>query len=238
MKSRLLILIFGIALPAMPQSLQLHYDFRHSLDPARNAKNFPTLYYEYFKGNDSGSFLLKMQSDFSGRGNNIGQFYSQISQSFRFWEPKICAQVEYSGGLGIVEPGSFGYYLANTLSLGCAYPFQWEGGFFYAAASCSYTAMSLPSYDPLFSIYWWKGLWKYRVEFCGDIEVWTQNRSRGIGSPGSGTGKSVHLYGQPQLWLKLTDRLSVGTKLSFSYHVVADENVLLFYPTAAMRYKI
>jgi len=238
MKSRLLIPIFAVALPLMSQTLQFHYDMRHSLDAARNPKNYPTLYYEYFKGDDSGSFLLKMQSDFTGRRNSIGQFYTQVSQSFRYWEPKICLKVEYSGGLGVTDPGGYGYYLTNTFSLGCTYPFQWKGGFFNVAISYSYTAFTPPSYDPLFSIYWWKGIWNYRIEFCGDVEAWTQNRDGGNGTSPSGTGKAFYLYGQPQLWMNLNERFSVGTKLSFYYHILTEENLILLYPTLAVRYKI
>jgi len=32
------------ALTAGAQNLQLHYDFRHTISPATNPKNFPTLY--------------------------------------------------------------------------------------------------------------------------------------------------------------------------------------------------
>ena len=39
---------------ALSQTLQLHYDFRHTTDPVRNNKNFPTVYFEYFKTLDSG----------------------------------------------------------------------------------------------------------------------------------------------------------------------------------------
>jgi hypothetical protein len=41
------------------QTLQLHYDLRHTLDPARNVKNYPTLYFEYFKNQDSGKAFIK-----------------------------------------------------------------------------------------------------------------------------------------------------------------------------------
>src|ERR1700755_2647981 len=110
------------------QQMQLHYDLRHSLDTTHTQKNFPSLYFEYFKTLDSGtsfikpgSFLLKTQMDLSGEKNNIGQFYMQVSQAFRFWEPKIFLQLQYNGGLGIAEPGAYGYYLTNAFSAGIAY---------------------------------------------------------------------------------------------------------------------
>jgi hypothetical protein len=62
------------------QSLQLHYDLRHTIKPKLNPKNFLTLYFEYFKDQDTGksdsegpiiklgSLLLKTQADFWGSG--------------------------------------------------------------------------------------------------------------------------------------------------------------------------
>ena len=115
------LLMFTIA---SAQNLQLHYDFRHTVDPKHTTKNFPSLYFEYWRGRDSGSFLLKMQADLSGDKSNIGQFYMQVSQTFRWWKPKVYLQVQYSGGLGIAEPGKYPYYITNSFALGGAYPFR------------------------------------------------------------------------------------------------------------------
>jgi hypothetical protein len=88
-----LLSLFSLALSA--QNLQLHYDLRHTVDPAVNLHNYPTLYFEYFKpARDSGqafikpgSFLLKTEADLLGSGDNMGKFYLQVSQSFRCWKP-------------------------------------------------------------------------------------------------------------------------------------------------------
>jgi hypothetical protein len=129
---------------AFSQTLQLHYDIRHTVDPKRNTKNFPTLYFEYFKSQDSGksfikpgSFLLKMQADFLGEKDNMGKFYMQVSQSFRFWKPKIFLSLQYSGGLGITEPKQYSYYLANTFSAGLEYPFKWGSAWMFRAKRTS-----------------------------------------------------------------------------------------------------
>src|SRR5438876_756884 len=133
MKAILLIFMFLFHAHVFSQSLQLHYDLRHTLDPKHTQKNFPAFYFEYFKPADSGtsfikpgSFLLKVQSELTGEKHNTGQFYMEVSQAFRFWRPKIFLQLQYSGGLGIAEPGAYGYYLTNAFSLGVAYPFQWK----------------------------------------------------------------------------------------------------------------
>src|SRR5688500_18277686 len=65
------------------QNVQLHYDFRNTLDPSRHATNFPCVTMEYFKAIDTvgtGSFLFIMQADLNGKNNNVGQVFTQVSQ--------------------------------------------------------------------------------------------------------------------------------------------------------------
>jgi hypothetical protein len=162
MKIFIFYLICFIPVSLSTQNLQLHYDLRHSLDPQFNSKNFPTLYFEYFKGDDSGSFLMKIQSDLIGEKNNIGKFYMQTSKSLKFWEPKIYLQIQYSGGLGIAEPGQYGYYITNAFSIGASYPFQLNNAYFNALRCYTYNAFTKPSNDILFSFYWGFGLWNYQ----------------------------------------------------------------------------
>ena len=148
MKIFIFYLICFIPVSLSTQNLQLHYDLRHSLDPQFNSKNFPTLYFEYFKGDDSGSFLMKIQSDLIGEKNNIGKFYMQTSKSLKFWEPKIYLQIQYSGGLGIAEPGQYGYYITNAFSIGASYPFQLNNAYFNALRC--YTIMHSPNQVMIF----------------------------------------------------------------------------------------
>jgi hypothetical protein len=119
------------------QNIQLHYDLRHSLDPKLNPKNFPSISFEYFKNIDTlnnGSFLFKLDSRLDGKESNTGQVFTQISQSIKFWKPKIYLSVTYSGGLGVTTT-NFGYYLSNSFGIGPAYTFQWNGAWISA---CTY----------------------------------------------------------------------------------------------------
>ena len=166
--------IFSTAL--FSQNLQLHYDFRHSIDPAHNSRNFPTLYFEYFKSLDSGksfiklgSFFIKIESDMQGANDNIGKSFIQASQTFRLWKPKIFLSLQYSGGLGVTEPRQYSYYIANAFSAGSCYPFQWKGAYFSAALYYNYNMLKRPSNDMMLSFYWGKGFWNYKVEFAGDF---------------------------------------------------------------------
>src|SRR4026207_500381 len=103
MKFILVLILLLCSFPVLSQQLQLHYDLRHTIDPKYTKKNFPAFYFEYFipaKPDSAygvlkpGSFLLKAQSEFSGERGNIGQYYIQVSQGFRFWKPKVNLQVQ------------------------------------------------------------------------------------------------------------------------------------------------
>jgi len=235
----LVVLIFtALSFTGNCQVLQIHYDLRHTLDPTRNSMNFPTIYFEYFKSKDTaGSFLMKTEADLDGADHNIGKFYTQLSQSFKFWKPKVYAQLQYSGGMGITEPGSFGYYITNAFSLGAVYPFQWKGAWFSTSLSYTYNAFKKPSNDVLYSLYWGRGFWNYKIEFSGDVELYTVNKNLGNAYTSYLHGKWVALFAEPQVWFKIHNGLALGSKVNTYFHVLTDDNILQVYPTIAARIK-
>jgi Domain of unknown function (DUF5020) len=238
-KCACLLFVVITGLNAITQNLQLHYDFRHSIDPKLNAKNFPTLSFEYFKLIDTvgtGSFLLKMQADFNGKNGNIGQVFTQVSQSLRFWKPKVYLYLNYSGGLG-VTPTVFGYYLANSYAVGISYPFQWKGAWLSANLSLRCNAFEKPSYDPQFTFYFGRGIANYRFFTAGSFVFWTENRNRGDDPTRTFKGKKFAFFGDPQFWMKIKNGLSVGTRVNVLYHLLTEENILKVYPTLGFKYE-
>jgi len=244
MKFLPVILFCAFSQCSFSQSLQLHYDARHTLDPAHNSRNFPTLYFEYFKLQDSGqaffkpgSFLLKIQSDFLGEKNNIGKSYIQVSQSFRFWKPKIFISLQYNGGLGITEPRQYSYYILNTFSLGLAYPFTWGNTYLSSVLDYKYVPYDKPSHDVLYTLYWWKGFGNYKAEFAGDFSIWTENKNHGDDYTKTFTGKRFFFFAEPQLWYNVNSTFAFGTKINMNYHVLVTDNIFQVYPTIGIRCK-
>ncbi len=221
-----------------PQSLQFHYDFRHSLDPHLNNKNFPTLYFQDFQQKDFGSFLLQMQCDFTGEKNNIGKFYMQVSQTLKFWDPAIYLQFEYSGGLGVIESINSAYYISNAFSTGLSYPFQWDDAWFNLSLSYALNMFKKLSQDMLFSFYWGKGIMNYKIEFTGDFEIYTQNKNHGDEYTLKQHGKRFCFYAEPQIWFNMSEPFSIGSKIYIYYHVLTYNNIFQLYPTIAVRYKL
>lgn len=233
MRLSLCTVLLGLALPAVSQNLQLHYDFRHSFDPELNAVNYPSFTFEYFTQVDSGrlgSFLLKLQADLHGEHNNVGQAYTQVSQSLKFWEPKYFISLSYSGGLGVTRD-AYGYYISNAYSLGAAHPFSWHGALLATVLQFRYNAFEKPSFDPQFTFYLWKGLFQYKLSVSGSFVFWTQNKDLGIEYTRGLHGKKFAFFGDPQIWVKIIGKVSVGSRLNLFYHVLTGDNTVQFYPT-------
>ena len=244
MKYLVLLTILFYSPAIFAQDIQLHYDFRHSIDPALNSRNFPTIYFEYFKPMDStssfikpGAFFMKMEDDLEGSQDNIDKAFMQVSQTFRLWQPKIFAAVQYSGGLGVTTPAQYSYYINNCFSIGPSYPFQWKGGYFNAEIFYNYNILTEPSNDVMLSFYWGKGFWNYKLEFDGDFELYTLNRNQGTPATEDLKGKIVSFFGEPQVWLKVKGNLSMGSKVLLYYHVISTQDLFEVYPTIAVRIK-
>ncbi len=227
------------------QSLQLHYDFQQSTVPSGNTKNHPTLYFEYFKAQDSGthfikpgSFLFKTQADFTGEKTNMGKFYVQVSQTFRCWHPKIFVHLQYSGGAGLTEPRQYSYYIRNTFSAGLSYPFKWGNTWLSAVANYRVIAYNKMSHDVMATLYWWKGLLHYKAEFSGDFSVWSESRNHGDEGTKGLHGKQFFFFAEPQLWYNIFPKFSVGSRVSMNYHVLSSANNLQVYPSIAVRCKL
>jgi hypothetical protein len=227
------------------QSLQLHYELRHTADPKNNPKNFPAIYFDYFKLQTDtssfikpGSFLFTLESDMQGNKNNVGKAFVQVTQTFRLWRPKIFVGVQYSGGLGVTEPKQYSYYINNAVSIGPSVPFAWKGAYFNVFVYYTRNMLKKPSNDVMLSLYWWKGLFNYKMEFSGDFELYSINKNTGEDFTKNLSGKTISFFGQPQVWYNLNKSFAVGSKELLYYHVNTPENLFQVYPTVAIKVKI
>lgn len=226
-----------LSLPVVAQQFELHYDFRHTLDPQRHSNNFPTLFFEYFKSKEVGSTLLKIQTDFKGSKGNAGQCFIQLSQSMKFWKPKVFLSVGYSGGLGVIESIKGGFYINNSYSLGAAYPFFGKNSWYSAVLGYRYTAFDKASHDLQGTFYFGKGIKNYKVITSASLVFWTENRNHGNDYTKDLKGKKFAFFGDPQIWYSIGKGFSIGTKVWLYYHVLTNDQVLLAYPTLAVKYK-
>ena len=220
---------------AFAQDLQLHYDWRHSVDPRNNARNFPALTFKAFKAQGFGSFLLKLEANLDGTQHNVSKGYLEVSQTLRFWKAPVYVLGEYAGGLGLFDGASGGYYLANAYIVGAAYPFQWNGGWANVWLGYKHTNFPRPSHDPQASIYWGRSLGK-RGAFASTGVFWTQNRSHGDERTASQSGKRGSFLIENEVWWRAVGPVSVGSNVRVSRNVYAADGRLLVYPTLGVRY--
>lgn len=233
MRAILLSVFLFVGMISYSQQLQLHYDIRHTINPEQNSKNFFSLTFDYYKVNakEKGDFLIQMQTDFTGEAQNPGQMYIQLTKYFRYWKPKINLSLGYAGGFGIAPP-SYGYYIANSYTLGISYPISWKSLFCSLSGGYKYNAFTAPSNDAFLSAYFWSGLFNYKASISGSLSLGTQNRNIGDGSTDNLDGKKITFWFGPQFWIKVIDKWSAGTKLN----VYSNGESIHFYPTLGIKY--
>lgn len=209
---------------------------RHSTYPKLYSRNYPAISFEYFKLLDSsrGSFLAKVQFDLNGSKSNMGQSFIQLSQTLRFWRPKVELAMTYTGGVG-TTPDSFGFYINNSLGIGAAYPFQWRGAFFSSILIFRYNAFERPSYDPQLTFYAGKGYFGYKLFVSVSFTFWTQNNDMGIDATKELSGKGFKFFGDPQIWVKVIGAFSLGSRV-YIYHNILNRETQ-FFPTLGAKYQ-
>lgn len=180
--------------------------------------------------------LFKLQTDLKGKNNNVGQVFTQISQSLRFWKPKLYLSLNYSGGLGITSD-AYGFYLSNSFGVGVSYPFQWKGAWFATNLLFRYNAFDQPSYDPQFTFYFGKGFLDYKIFIAGSFVFWTENRNQGNDDTQNLSGKKFAFFGDPQIWIRIKNGFSVGSRINVYYHLLSEDDQIQFYPTLGTKYQ-
>ncbi len=219
------------------QELQFLYDFRHSIDPGFNEKNYPRLDFKYFQDIDTlntGSFLLEVQSSLNGNKNNIGQSFIQVSQSLKFWKPNIFMNFYFSGGLG-TTPDSYGYFISNAYSAGASYLLAFEKIWFNLSVLYRYSAFLKPSHDPQLNFYTGGTLFNYKLRYSTTLVLWSNNKDDGSSINTGKQGKQVFFFADPQVWLTIGKGFSLGTKGSMSYNIVAEKKGVVLYPAIGIK---
>lgn len=234
----ILVFIFCLA-PGIgyTQEIQMHYDFRHTVDPRSNPKNFPMMVIKFFKELDTlktGTLLFEAQTFFNGDRSNIGQTFIQASQTIKFWKPKIYLAVNYSGGLGIAPP-AYGYYIGNAYGLGASTTLVFPTIWFAFNLGYRYSGTVKPSNDIQFNVYVGGGLYNFRLMYSCSLVSWATNKDNGLPQNEGKEGKKIAFFADPQLWHSIGKKFSIGTRISLYYHVLNEKNDVQAYPTIGVK---
>jgi len=145
--------------------------------------------------------------------------------------------LSFSGGLGLTEPRQYSYSMINTYQVGSAYLFNWKQTWLCSILDFRYVPYVKSTEDFIYTLYWWKGLNKYKIEIAGDFSVWTENKNHGDSLSINESGKRFFFFGEPQFWFNLNKTLSMGSKINLYYNVLLYNNLFYCYPTLAIKYK-
>ena len=233
------IIIALTSLQGLSQSVQLYYDLRHTVDPGANPKNFPALSFEYFKEVDTlvtGSFLFKLDSRLDGEKGNMGQVFTQVSQTLRFWKPRPALALYYSGGLGVTST-SYGYYLTNAFGIGSSLTFRIGEAWLSTGLYLRTSFYQKNSFDPQFNIWFGRGFPGYRIYTDGSFVIWTENRDHGTEATKDEGGKKLAFFGDPKIWIRIRGGLSAGLKVNIFYNLSDKEGQIQFYPAPGVKYQ-
>ncbi|GJG89391.1 hypothetical protein tb265_45720 [Gemmatimonadetes bacterium T265] len=222
---------------ARAQELQVLYDWRHSVDPRNNRRDFPTVTYQTYHGSANGAFLLKAQGDLDGSRHNMSKVYVEATQTVKFWKPAVFLHLEYTSGLGLFDRAAGGYYLDNAYLVGAAHPFRWGGAWASAYVAYRYTNTPRASHDPQLSLYWGRtlgGRWR-AWDLASTGVAWTQNRNRGDAWTAALRGKRAALLVEHGVWYRCGPRAALGARVIVSENVFAADDRAVVYPALGVR---
>ena len=197
------------AITMQAQNIQLHYDFGRNIYPDEEAgRQKVTITLEQFKADKWGSWFYFVDLDMSCKF--FRSAYTEISREFNIGKQGFAAHVEYDGGLGRDQIGSF----QHAALLGGAYNGHnadfsktWSVQLMYKRYFKSYeTTRAYHSFQV--TGVWGLNFAKGKGTFSGFIDLWR-------GEKANGHGQLVVLT-EPQLWYNVTSHLSFGSEIEVS----------------------
>lgn len=197
------------------QNFQLHYD----LDKERG---FFTSTLEMFKPDTFGSTFFFVDMDYDMEGNKTASLsYFEIARyiTLPIWNRKLDATIQFNDGFAVWGP------LGQAWLAGFSYPIK-LGNFVVKTDLLYRSAQGSKSPDAQLTVAWYHLLWKERLCFTGFFDVWSQ---------GTKGNKEMVVLGEPQLWLRTWQNLSLGTELELSYNFLPGDEIQLF-PTLGLKW--
>ncbi len=227
-------LLFGLCLtfaafPSFSQNIRLHYDFRHSLyDESaadRSGKNFLFSTVEMFRPDKYGSTFFFIDMTYAGKNGAVNSAYWEIARDLRFWEFPVALHLEYNGGL------TLGGSIPNAYLPGISYEFAVGKTRWCTYVAYRYNAFDRASHDAQWTVTWFRTMFSGKVTLCGFMDLWSENKDRIAGTG----GKRVVLCTQPEFWVNIFSRFSLGGEVEISANFYGPETFIL--PSLAAKWK-
>jgi hypothetical protein len=217
MKMKLILLVFITSQVFVhTQNLQLHYDF------GKDRKYF-TSTFELFKVDEYGATFSFIDFDHNDYGNKtISLAYFEIARYFKIsFLGDLQPTIQYNDGYS-----NFGR-LGNVFLIGAMYPV--DLGIFKINSELLYRKDYLSDGNDIqATLSWYKPFLNDFLVFSGFLDLWTAKKPE--------TDRKIVLLTEPQIWLNIWKRLSVGSELEISSNFIPGEKDVLFNPTLAIKW--
>lgn len=227
--------ILCLAVFAMAQNVQLHYDFGKANDDNAEDREYLTATVEFFKPDKMGSTFFFVDFDFNGKDNGISVSYMELARNLKITQDfPVQAHLEYNGGhFGReFDEGNLGFSFKNMFIVGGYYDWKITKGF-TLGTMLGYKYIQDVEHGPDFqaTVTWFKPLGK-KFLFTGFADLWTEDKW------GQDDGKKFIFITEPQLWYSLSEHFRIGSEIEISNNFVPNSNQVEIMPTLAVRWDI
>ncbi len=220
-----------LSLSAFGQNLQVHYDFGED-------RSYVTSTLEMFKPDKFGATFWFVDIDYNdGAGKE--------SASMTYWEiaryinlpflknagalQKLSATIQYNDGLNT----SIGF--GSVWLAGVSYPIDLK--FVTIATDVLYRKAEKQGANFQLTFVWYKSFLNDKITFTGFLDIWRQNNFDDFDGDEDGTDSQIVFMTEPQLWVNLTDHLSIGGEVEISRNFIfsAGDKIQLM-PTLGLKW--
>ncbi len=231
MKKLVLLLFIGfLALAAVSQNIQTHYDMGKE-------RHFLTTTVEMFKPDKTGNTFFFIDMNYGDLDHNIhgvSLAYWEISRSFNLGKSPFAAHIEYNGGMGQWKtPDAGGAYQINNAYLGgveySRNAKDFSSGFTIQTLFKSIQGKNKASFQ--LTGVWYVNFLKGKMRFDGFADFWKEDNN-------FGTDKTTYVFlSEPQIWYNVTSKFAVGSEEELGYNFTGNRNKGFYInPTIALKY--
>ena len=198
-----------LSLSAFGQNLQVHYDFGKD-------RSFVTSTLEMFEPDNFGATFWFVDIDYNSSSNSASMAYWEIARyiNLPFLKnagalQKLSATIQYNDGLNTF--GGFG----SVWLAGVSYPIDLK--VVTIATDVLYRKAENQGANFQLTFVWYKSFLNDKISFTGFLDIWGQNNFDG---DKDGTDSQIVFMTEPQLWVNLTDHLSIGGEVEISRNFI------------------
>lgn len=226
MKKLVLVLFVSLlAMGAMSQNVQLHYDMGKD-------RGYMTSTVEMFRPDKTGNTFFFIDFDYGvGDVEGVSLSYFEIARCFKLGKSPFSWHAEYNGGFGQWASGAFnGHYTINNAWL-TGIDYSWNAADFSRGFSVkalykniANTMDDKPNSFQLTGV-WYLNFAKGKMSFTGFADLWREK---------TGSGDMIFLS-EPQLWYNFNKNFSAGGELELSNNFAGNDGFMM-NPTVAVKY--